>query len=401
MHICIISPISLADRTNWGGIHTHTQMLTSMLKKLGTEVSLITPGSSGTNEKSSMDGVRTVTCPGIIHKAIDKVWIKKFCEAFLKIHEHQPVDCLFSEDYWSYGLHKELVPLKIPIVTFVHNFSLTHFYNCSREITGPRSMADYMLRTVPRLMLTIFRYELPFYRSSRYVLPVSAFNARLLRRYYRLPKDKIRVLHNWVDTETFAPNESRRREARFEHHVPDKNMVFLLVGSLWRPKGFHLAIRAFDHVIRSIPNSWLLIAGGEKNDDYLTRHGIDNEETKRKLVFLGHQDHDRLPSLYNAADIFLMPSLLSEGCPYSLLEAMSSGLPIIAGNIGGNAEMLSKAGILVRPDGRAFANAMKVLASSPDKRLAFSKAARQRALDLFSEEAALENVSAILRSLTG
>jgi glycosyltransferase involved in cell wall biosynthesis len=89
-------------------------------------------------------------------------------------------------------------------------------------------------------------------------------------------------------------------------------------------------------------------------------------------------------------DVFVMPSF-TEGTPNSIVEAMASGLPIIATDVGGIPDMIGEdAGILVpAADTEALAQAMQRLAEDSELRKAMGRAARARYLKLFSPEVVL------------
>ncbi|TSC72474.1 MAG: glycosyltransferase [Parcubacteria group bacterium Gr01-1014_38] len=97
--------------------------------------------------------------------------------------------------------------------------------------------------------------------------------------------------------------------------------------------------------------------------------------------FQGDVEHDRLPSVYQEADIFVLTSL-AEGMPNVLLEALASGLPLIATNTGGSAELILPGvnGFVVQkesPD--ALAEHLQMLLEDPAQRAAFGRKSRERA----------------------
>lgn len=87
-----------------------------------------------------------------------------------------------------------------------------------------------------------------------------------------------------------------------------------------------------------------------------------------------------IPRFLGEIDLFILPSR-SEGMSNALIEAMAAGLPIIATNVGGNRETLGDgaAGILVRPDARELAEAMRHLLTHPEEAQALGRRARERA----------------------
>jgi glycosyltransferase involved in cell wall biosynthesis len=119
------------------------------------------------------------------------------------------------------------------------------------------------------------------------------------------------------------------------------------------------------------------------------------------MRFLGPINHNKLPSLFNAADVFLMPTLLSEVLPYAALEAMACGLPIIATDIGGTRELVDGAGFLVPPKNvDQLAHAMEDLARDPEQRHQLSERSRNRAKTFFSEVQAAHALKDLLTRIT-
>ena len=134
----------------------------------------------------------------------------------------------------------------------------------------------------------------------------------------------------------------------------------------------------------------------EKEKKHLTNL-VQQNRIENKVRFLGKIKHSELPLIYNMADIFLMPSLMSEGHAYTLIEAMACGLPSIATKAGGNIETIGDAGILGPPgDVNALEQAMIELTQSPEKRRELSQRARERVMRYFSEEVAIQKISLLL-----
>jgi glycosyltransferase involved in cell wall biosynthesis len=97
-------------------------------------------------------------------------------------------------------------------------------------------------------------------------------------------------------------------------------------------------------------------------------------------------EREDVPDLLRAMDVFVLPSL-AEGISNTILEAMASGLPIVATDVGGNYELVDqdKTGFLVpRNDPAALADAIRVYVDDPDLRRRHGAAARKRSEDEFS-----------------
>lgn len=401
MHVCVVSPTAITDKERWGGVHTHTEMLCKILVKLGHEVTLITgPHPEGLHEEL-FSNIQIIYMSELQSMTVNKEWLRKACETFLNLHQQDPFHCIFSEGNSACGIRKEKTLRNLPLFYFVHIPSFAHFYNNWKEVENFRTFISYLLRTVPRILYRIFFWETPLAHSCTKVLSVSSLKAKQLCKFYNVPSEKVEVINNWVDTEYLAPDNNKKSKARVKWGIDDSALVFLAVGGIWRPKGFHIAIQSFSKIAHQLPNSILLISGsGRENYKKDLLKLVNKRKLGNKVRFLGKVEHSELPLIYNIADIFLMPSLMSEGHAYTLIEAMSCGLPVIATRRGGNIETVGDAGILVPPgDVNSLTEAMVELAKNSEKRKALSEKARKRVLELFSEEIAMKKISLLLMEI--
>ncbi|MHA1664363.1 MAG: glycosyltransferase family 4 protein, partial [Candidatus Njordarchaeales archaeon] len=396
MHICIVSPVEINNRESWGGIHTHTEMLCKILVKLGHSVTLIVPSYSETVGVQLYQGIHIITINESQSKVANCMWLRKEIQSFLSLHNQNSFDCIFSEGNAGYELMKEKSIAKLPFFYFIHVPSFMHFYNNWKEVCNLRIFISYLLKTVPKILHRILFWEIPLAHFSTKVLCVSVLKAKQLCKFYKVSPEKVEVINNWVDINFFTPDDDKKSCGRKRFLISENTLVFLGVGGLWRPKGFHIAIQSFSRIVCRIPNSVLLICGSGKEEQKLIRL-VKKKRLENKVRFLGKISHSELPLIYNMADIFLIPSLMSEGQPYTLIEAMACGLPVIASKKGGNIETLGDAGILV-PAGKvnAWIDAMLELAEDSEKRKIFSKKARERVLNFFSEEVAIKRFQKLL-----
>jgi glycosyltransferase involved in cell wall biosynthesis len=147
-------------------------------------------------------------------------------------------------------------------------------------------------------------------------------------------------LRNGVDLELFKPvdREAARRRLGLSGHV------ILSVGNLVALKGHELTIDA----LAALEDSTLLIAGGGPLRDALQARAVSLGVGDR-VRLLGEVAHGLLAELYSAADAFVLMSE-REGWANVLLEAMACGTPVLATNVGGNAEIVASpaAGMLLR-----------------------------------------------------
>jgi len=156
----------------------------------------------------------------------------------------------------------------------------------------------------------------------------------------------VRLVPYGIDPETPIRN---RDEVRKTLGLGSDTFVWIAVGRLKKQKGFDLLIEAFSHLTdRGLGGTVLLVAGdGEEKEaleDQANRRGDGN-----MVRFLGERDD--VVDLLGASDAFVLPSRW-EGGPLVVLEAMASGLPVVATRVGDVRHMVAdgKAGIIVPPE---------------------------------------------------
>lgn len=197
-----------------------------------------------------------------------------------------------------------------------------------------------------------------------------------------------------VDTETFRPRPDLRAEVRREWGIPDGVPVVGSVANVNPQKGIAMLIEAFGRVRREMPEATLVVVGAEYDT-----HRAYSRELRRRLAeldlregsavqFMGAR-HD-IERQLQGFDLFALASVpRSEGIPTVLLEAMSCGLPVVATDVGGVAEVVEDgvSGYVVSPlDDEAFAGAAARILRSPDRCAAIGLAGRERAVQQFSVE---------------
>ncbi|HEX5831432.1 MAG TPA: glycosyltransferase family 1 protein [Gemmatimonadaceae bacterium] len=198
-----------------------------------------------------------------------------------------------------------------------------------------------------------------------------------------------------VDVRAFHP--SRRSAALRAMLDADGRVLFAHVGRLAAEKGVERILSAFELARRMLPAGYvrLVVAGaGPRQPALRARAGED-------VVFLGNLDRERdLPALYASADAFVFASL-TETLGLVVLEAMASGLPVIAAPAGGVADHLrgDENGVAY-PGGdvTAMAHAMVRLALDPSLRARLGRGARRTA-EALSWEAELDRLDASYRDV--
>ncbi len=169
--------------------------------------------------------------------------------------------------------------------------------------------------------------------------------------------ENITVHYTGMDPAQFHPRDRDTAKAELGLVGP----VILCVGALIARKSQNLLIEA----LVNIPLATLLLAGdGEAERNYRTlaaQLGVSD-----RVRFMGSVPHERLPALYAAADVMALVSS-SEGLANAWVEALASGTPVVASNVGGAPELLQSpdAGRIVKRDPSDIAAAINQLLAKP------------------------------------
>lgn len=246
-----------------------------------------------------------------------------------------------------------------------------------------------------RLLRRLMR---PFIK--RYIA-VSADLAGWLRDAIGINPARLSQIYNGVDSARFAPPAAPSRAILPAGFATVDDIVIGSVGRFAPVKGYiHLA-EAFVDLVRRHPSAALkLVLIGDGSERAACEAVVARAGLSDRVWFAG--DRSDVPVLMRAFDLFVLPSL-GEGISNTILEAMATGLPIVATNVGGNPELVSKDnGILVpAADSGALANALAQYAGDAALRRAHGSASRTIVETRFSMQAMVQGYLGVYDHLTG
>ena len=175
-------------------------------------------------------------------------------------------------------------------------------------------------------------------RFTDQIIAVSASTRNFLLEWEKIPPHKVALIYNAVDLERFFPgSEELRLDCRRQFGFSETAKVVLGAGRLQAQKNFTGFLEAAAALSRLLPEVRFVIAGEGPDraslENLARQLGIDD-----RVQFLGFVT--RMRELYLASDVLFFPSFF-EGTPMTVLEAMASGLPIVASEIDGTAEVLT------------------------------------------------------------
>jgi glycosyltransferase involved in cell wall biosynthesis len=240
-------------------------------------------------------------------------------------------------------------------------------------------------------------------RISTVVICVSEHDRLRALRLGVGPASKIRVVHNGVDPGRWLPGASEvehssiwspgsaPRAGTAPRGVRSAGCRVVSVGRLTHQKDPLVLLRAWQLI--DGPHCLAIVGDGPIKDDLeaeIHRRGLAG-----RVELLGARDD--VPEILGASDLFVMASRW-EGLPLAIIEAMMSGLPVVATAVGGVPEEVvdGETGLLVPPGSpEALARAMQRLIDDPQLRERVGAAGRRRALERFTEARMLRETAAV------
>lgn len=238
--------------------------------------------------------------------------------------------------------------------------------------------------------------------SSRIIVNAEAIRHILVERV-GIPREKVIVIYNGVDTEKFGSASSERVEqVRSNFGLTRGNLVLTLPGRL-APQKNHLCLIKAVALLPLIPDNLKIVFVGNELDlplkaklvESIKRLGLD-----RHFVFAGPQDD--MPAIYAASDAVVLPSLW-EGFPNVLLEAMAARRPVVASDIADNARLVrndENGYLFPADDEHALAQALaSLIALRPDARAGLGQAGRELVESSYSMARMVKSTVEIYREL--
>jgi glycosyltransferase involved in cell wall biosynthesis len=211
---------------------------------------------------------------------------------------------------------------------------------------------DLAFKHYPHFLKKKFGQFLSFLKTKRdvqranRVIAVSAHTAKDVVEFFKIDTEKVRVVYHGVDPD-FRPDVPRASilEMKEKYHILAPQYI-LWVGTLEPRKNLRTLVQMYDQLKGLHDEYHLILAGGLgwQYEDILQM----TQTLGSKVQITGYLPREDLVSLYAGAALFVYPSLY-EGFGMPLLEAMASGVPIVAARTSSIPEVIGNAGILVDP----------------------------------------------------
>ncbi|MBI4721718.1 MAG: glycosyltransferase family 4 protein [Candidatus Stahlbacteria bacterium] len=246
-------------------------------------------------------------------------------------------------------ISKNLFPLFAQLIVprslydIIISEGVTYFTpSMSIAVTSQRATLDLLAKGELFFSLSLSRYiywrarvivpyilERILYSRNIPVVAISNLLKQELVMRYKVKENRVFVVYPGVDLDEFRPDPKLRSITRRQLNLTGDVLIF--VGSQWGRKGLKYLFNA----IRNKPKFTLLVVGGvnEQVMDY-----------PANVRFIGYRSN--LCELYNAADIFVFPSLF-DAFGLTVLEAMACGIPVVVSKIAGASEIVGDGGVII------------------------------------------------------
>ena len=215
------------------------------------------------------------------------------------------------------------------------------------------------------------RFERLVYQLVSFVVTGTQGLAHRYAKEYHLRESKVLVMPNWIDVEGVQRTTSRvpKEEIRKQIGIVENQQMVLFAHRLSPRKGAHYLLEIAKH----LPDGVVLTAVG----DGPVRVRL---EGKKNIIVAGWQPHAQVLSHMASSAVFIMPSD-EEGFPHVLLEAMALGIPFVATNVGGVAEIVPRSFVsqlISKGDMAAFSSRLsQVLSLSPSEKAGMVREMRE------------------------
>jgi glycosyltransferase involved in cell wall biosynthesis len=236
-------------------------------------------------------------------------------------------------------------------------------------------------------------------RRCDFMLGNSEAVTRELREMDGIPTERTATIYNGVDSTRFKPGDARELRSRYGWN--DGDVVFGTVANFFAYKRHCDLITAAQMIHRECPNARFVLAGQDRGELARVRDHVHGTGLQQAVTIIpGIEDPT---DLYRAMDVYVCSSQ-TEGFSNVLLEAMACGKPVIATDVGGNAEAVvhGNTGIIVPPlTPDAIAGAAIALVRAPELRERMGQNGRIRVEQRFSLEQMVRAHEELYLRLTG
>lgn len=388
MNVCFVSLVTVWHGMK-GGMEVHGQLLAEGLARLGHEVTILSSRHPSGGEAVVAGAVTRYALPGTRFGSQRGGWASALSRAFGELHTRRPFDVVCCQQAVLPGQALRFCrQAGVPIVALMEGHEGLMFASEVRQSVSHGTGYARLPRRVLAFAHHYINWELPLMWAADRIIAVSDEVARSLARWFPVPRERIEVVYNGVDTRRFRPDPERGAAIRRSLGLGEDEVMVLFLSHVTRQKGLHVLLRALPRVRETWPRVRVVVAGV---GDYFAEGQALAQRlgTSSHVLFVGEVPHERAPEYLAACDVFVLPTLRQEGLPFALLEAMASEKPVLVSRIGGVTSAVHDGvnGLLVRAgDPAALAEGLVRLLTDRELARRLARSARDTVLRAFSTE---------------
>ena len=346
-----------------GGAGSASKQIAEEVARLGIDVTFITAAYQDLSPQETLDGIRLIRTPAIRTRQLEAtpVEIASFvisaARTALRVIRQRRPDLVHA----FFGVPSGAIGWALSRLTGVPFLISLR----GRDVHGGKEMEaggiSGILRAASRIV----------WRDADALIANSAGLRQIARQV--APRAKVGVIPNGIDTDRFTPGP--------RGSGPDGPVRLLFVGRLEPYKALTCLFEALRLLREDTDGRVILSIAGDGSLRTELPRAARRLGVADLVHFAGPVPNVEMPGIYRDADIFVLPSLV-EGMPNVILEAMASGLPVVATRIPGSEELVrpGKTGLLVPPsDPQSLAHALRALSRDGDLRRRMGQNARNAA----------------------
>jgi glycosyltransferase involved in cell wall biosynthesis len=372
MNVCFVTPEYFPIS---GGTGAYVYYLSQYLQKLGHSIHVVARHSE--DSEAVVDGVDVHYRKGK-GNAVTRYWrfARSASKKIKELNEEIGLDIIHANLPLvpSFGIPKESSKA---VVCAVHSTWKGEALVTKRD--NPKNLNPNE-KMMLRFNFMLRSYEKKLMDRSDALIAVSKYTVNELTELYGINEEKIHVIYNGVDINKFKPR-TNKTELKREFGLDEKQKTVLFVGRLYHRKGLETLLHSVPPVLQEFKDVKFAISGtGFKEKEESLKMLAKELDIEEHVTFLGYVPDEKLPFLYAASDVFVLPAIY-ENFPFAILEAQATGLPVISTKVGGIPEFLvdNENGFLIDPGDTAQLT-KKVLTLLQDPKLAKEMGERGRKL---------------------
>lgn len=392
LRVCLVSPGTTLHRI--GGMQQHSEDLARGLLAAGHRVTLLTAEIPDGGDPRELPGLASAEwapvasgLPRTNVRLSDPRWRPESLRTYRRVSSQEPFDVIHSQSSGARGLVDAGVHQVTPVVIAYHGNFYGHVRSMVRAGVSDRRRLYGVARSAKRIVNEArHHYGEGHHRAYRGLesIVVAPSQLRDTVRSQRLDPARTHVVPHGIDVATFHPGRSDERRAAWG--IGADEPVVVTLGRLAPDKGNDRAIRA----LVQLPGARLVVVGGGQEEQALRRLAAEVGVADR-VVFAGELPQTEVPDALRAADVFAFPTVRDEAAGLVMLQAMATGLPVVASRSGAVPDYVRTEGedaVLVPPgDVEALAAALRPLLADPELRRSRGEAGRRHAVEDLSIEA--------------